>query len=100
ERLYDECRCPPRDWRPGKYAGWQPCPACDERVELGRVIARELDLPVWRWFPCVQHPDTISPYPKGSPADQDWRPNLEAQALYRALEEACEAEDKTSGSIR
>jgi hypothetical protein len=42
---------------------------------------------LWEW-PCVQHPDTVSPYPKGSYADKNWRPNLEAQARYIALEEA------------
>jgi hypothetical protein len=87
QKLFDECACEERDWK-GKYWDWEPCAACQERSRLGAVIARELDLPVWRWHPCVQHPDAVSPYPAGSAADKNWQPNLEAQALYRALEEA------------
>jgi hypothetical protein len=94
QQLYDECTCTERDWSPGKYKQWEQCPACDERSQLGTVIAKELNLPVWRWFPCVQHPNTVSPYPKDSDADKNWRPNLEAQQLYRDLEATIDAADR------
>jgi hypothetical protein len=85
--LEGRCRCKPRNWA-GEYWKHKPCRACDEWWEQHAVLYAELRCKLWE-FPCVEHPaDAASPYPKGSWADKNWQPDLDAQARYRALAEA------------
>jgi hypothetical protein len=51
------------------------------------IICRELALKAWRW-PAVEHPQAENPYPEGSVAAASWRPDMEARALWRLLDEA------------
>jgi hypothetical protein len=82
-KLERQCTCPEIDWQ-GEYWKREECPACaawwDAHCELHQALRCE----VWEW-PCIEHPDAVSPHPAGSQADRDWRPDLPAQARYRAL---------------
>src|SRR6516225_9870558 len=92
--LERQCTCPKTDWE-GEY--WKrppPCWACDAWWEQHWVLHQALRCEPWEW-PCVEHPDTVAPYPAGSPAAKNWKPDLEAQARYRALQTALAAERRT-----
>ena len=81
------CTCKPINWD----AYWEerePCAACEQWHELHSILYHELKLAPWQWY-AVEHPNTRSPYPEGSHADKEWKPDLEAQERYRALEAAC-----------
>jgi hypothetical protein len=82
----DDCRCEPRDWD-GAYWDWTPCRSCEEWNALNAALCRPLKLRPWQ-FPAVEHPDAQCPYPAGSHAAAQWKPDLEAQARYRELENA------------
>jgi hypothetical protein len=84
--LEDQCTCPERDWN-GEYWKHQQCAACDAWWEQFGIIHDELRLQPWDF--AVQHPDATSGYPEGCQADKNWKPDLEAQARYRALAAAC-----------
>ena len=56
----------------------------DQWWELNGTLCRELKLPPWEW-PAYQHPDAVAPYPEGSPAALNWKPDFNGQARYRAL---------------
>jgi hypothetical protein len=81
-----ECTCAPRDWD-GKYWEHEPCPGCDRWWKLHGMLHRELGCKPWDW-PCIEHPDSVSGYPEGSEASKRWRPNMEAQELWKALDAA------------
>jgi hypothetical protein len=81
-----ECTCVPRDWD-GEYWTHMPCPGCDRWWKLHSKLHRELGCKPWEW-PCIQHPDTVSGYPEGSEAYKRWKPDLEAQELWQALDAA------------
>jgi hypothetical protein len=84
--LETQCTCPPRDWA-GEYWKHQQCSACDQWYEQHNIMHRELSMPPWRW-PCVESPHAQNPFPEGSPAAANWAPDKNAQALWRALDEA------------
>ena len=50
------------------------------------IIHDELRLQPWER--AVQDPEATPPYPEGTYAFKNWKPDLEAQARWRALEEA------------
>jgi hypothetical protein len=75
------CTCPPRDFDEPEFT---ECSACKTWWSLHFDLHRQLGRKLWQW-PCVQHPAARSPYPKDSPADRDWKPDVEAQALWQAL---------------
>jgi hypothetical protein len=81
-----ECTCEPRDWD-GAYWEHQPCAGCAEWWDLHSFLHNELKCRPWEW-PCIEHPDAKSPYPENSHADRRWKPDTEAQARWRLLEEA------------
>jgi hypothetical protein len=81
-----ECTCPPRDWD-GEYWKHEECAGCDLWWDLYGELHDELGAPLWDW-PCIQHPDAANPWPEGSYMAGQWKPNLVAQELYRALERA------------
>jgi len=81
------CVCKPRDWGQDQYYKWPgPCFHCKERGRLKYEIHRELRL--YPWETAVEDPEAGSPYPVGSWAYENDEPNLEAQARWRALEQA------------
>ena len=82
-KLEEQCTCPPRDWG-GKYWEFERCEACKEWWRQHSLLHDELRLEPWEW-PAVEHPDAVSPYPEGSHAANNWKPDLEAQERYRAL---------------
>jgi hypothetical protein len=84
--LNEQCTCKPRDWA-GKYWKHEPCAACEQWWRQHEILSGELALPIW-YFPVVERPDARSPYPKGSAADKDWRPDREAQERYKTLAKA------------
>jgi hypothetical protein len=81
-----ECECEPIDWG-GEYWNRETCAGCERWRELHGLLNRELRLRPWQ-FPAIEHPDAENPYPPGSPAAASWKPDLEAQARWRALEAA------------
>jgi hypothetical protein len=83
--LETKCWCEPVDWN-GKYWEHRACPACETRGDLMSVLHSELQLKPWQ-HP-IERPGAVSGYPPGSMADRQWRPDLEAQARYRALKSA------------
>jgi hypothetical protein len=87
QKLEPRCTCPPIDWD-GKY--WQQhddCAACKQWRGQNSVLCDELHLAPWQW-PAYQRPDAVAPFPEGSPAAKSWKPDLEGQERYRALERA------------
>jgi hypothetical protein len=85
-RLERQCTCPPRDWD-GEYWKHEHCKARAEWWEQHSILHNALQLRPWQW-PAIENPATENPYPAGSPAAKRWKPNLEAQARWRALEAA------------
>jgi hypothetical protein len=81
-----KCACEPIDWE-GEYWKHRPCGGCDRWWDLHSELHDEMKCKVWDW-PCIQSPKARSPYPAGSFADEHWKPDLEAQALWRALAKA------------
>ena len=81
-----ECTCEPIDWG-GRYWERVQCAACDEWWRLHSLLHKELGAKLWEW-PCIQHPEAVSCFPEGSPAAKAWKPDLEAQARWLALEAA------------
>jgi hypothetical protein len=87
--LEGQCTCPEIDWK-GEY--WKrppPCRVCDAWWEQHWFLHQALGCEPWE-FPCVEHPEAVAPYPAGSPAAKNWKPDLEAQARYRALAKAAD----------
>jgi hypothetical protein len=84
--LETQCACSPVDWE-GAYWKHEPCPACDEWWVQQGIICRELALKPWHW-PAVEDPEMDNPYPEGSFAAAEWRPNAAACALWRVFDEA------------
>jgi hypothetical protein len=80
------CSCDPIDWE-GAYWKRQLCPACEVWWEHHSILHDELRLRPWEW-PAIETPGALPCYPEGSPAALAWKPDLEAQARYRALEKA------------
>jgi hypothetical protein len=99
-----ECDCvdPALDWV-GEHYRHHPCSGSAEWWSLHRIIHRALKLPPDLW-PCLQHPNASPPdysprsflgeqYPGGrGVVDARWRPDEQAQALYRMLDAALEDE--------
>jgi hypothetical protein len=90
QRLERRCHCEPRDWS-GEYWKWKECANCQKWRDLHSELHDELKRKPWQW-PCVQHPDTKSHHPKGSPADL--KPYSEAQALWCLLNDASRKEPR------
>jgi hypothetical protein len=88
------CTCKRIDW--AAYWERDECDGCRHWWELHSDLHRELHSKPWEW-PCIEHPDARSPYPNDSPADLAWRPDEQAQALWRALDEAA-AQDAAEAS--
>jgi hypothetical protein len=64
--------------------GPSECRHCRRWWDLHSELHKELGARLWQW-PCIEHPGTRSPYPRGSEADKRWEPDLDAQAMWRAL---------------
>jgi hypothetical protein len=94
QELEGRCRCKPRDWK-GEYWKHTECKACQDWWDQHGILHEALRCKPWQW-PCVEHPDSVAPYPTGSAAAKSWQPDLEAQALYRALAAACEDPPKAA----
>jgi hypothetical protein len=88
-QLSRECTCAAIDWA-GEYDKREQCSACRQWWELHSFLHKELKRKLWQW-PCVENPSARSPYPKGSPADLAWQPDLEAQDVWRVLRAASKA---------
>ena len=86
-RLDEQCRCKPIDWSGSNYLKHRTCAACEKWWKLNSVLVDELHLTPWQW-PAYENPEAESPYPEGSEARESDKPDLEAQARYRLLEEA------------
>jgi hypothetical protein len=89
QALEKSCTCEPINWN-GEYWKHERCPACTAWWVQHKIIHRELKLGVLQW-PCVERPGADNPYPEGSEAAALDKPDLQAQALYAALEQACRA---------
>jgi hypothetical protein len=63
----------------------EECEACDEWWTLHQTLHRELSAKPWE-FPCIVSPDEPCVFPAGTAGAAYWPT---AQALYRALDEAC-----------
>jgi hypothetical protein len=63
------------------------CDACLAWWRWHKILHAELGLRPWQ-YPCVEKPDTTSPFPTGSEADRAWKPDLAAQERWRALRKA------------
>ena len=89
QALEDACTCPPIDWagEHWKHRPDRPCVACEEWQRAHNVLHDELGLKPWEW-PAVEHPESVCPYPAGSPAAAQWQRDERGVALYRELEEA------------
>ena len=85
QRLEMKCTCAP-DWE-GKYFEHEQCRACDQWFRQHRILHGELNLQPWQW-PAIENPDAVSPYPPGSEAALNDKPDLEAQERCRMLERA------------
>jgi hypothetical protein len=97
-RLFTEmaaisCTCAPRDWK-GEYRGHQECAGCERWWELHRQLHNELGCRPWQW-PCIEHPNSVSPYPEGSRTAQTWRPKQEARRMWQALAQAAQEARRT-----
>ena len=92
------CTCAPRDWD-GKYWGQDQCAGCKRWWELHAQLHDELRCRPWEW-PCIQSPEAESPYPAGTPAAQNWRPNERAQHMWRMLEQAARETRRTKVALR
>jgi hypothetical protein len=79
------CTCAPRDWD-GKYWEHEQCAGCERWWELHGRLHDELRCRPWQW-PCIEHPNSVCPYPEGSYAAQSWRPNEAARHMWRTLEQ-------------
>jgi hypothetical protein len=85
-----EFACEPIDWE-GDYGKRTPCSGCDTWWEFHSMLHAVVGGKLWEW-PCIEDPAASSPYPKGSFADEHWKPDLEAQALWQALAKASAAQ--------
>jgi hypothetical protein len=82
-----KCTCPPFDWKE-KYWERHECPGCERWWSLHSRLAQLLPgIRPWHW-PVIQSPRARCPYPAGSNAAAQWRPNEAAQARWRELEAA------------
>jgi hypothetical protein len=89
QELESACSCESIDWTDRNYTKHRPCAACDEWWGRHAILHRSLNLKPWEW-PAVENPDALNPYPEGSQAAQDHKPDLRGRELYRALEKAAE----------
>jgi hypothetical protein len=81
------CTCRPIDWE-GKYWERDECPGCERWWRLHSRLAHLLPgIRPWHW-PVIQSPGAKCPYPQGSHAAVQWKPNETAQARWRELEAA------------
>jgi hypothetical protein len=86
-KLRRACTCEPIDWG-GKYWERGPqCSSCQEWWLQHSILHHELRCKPWQW-PCIEHPDSVTCFPEGSPAALAWKPDLEAQARWRMLAKA------------
>jgi hypothetical protein len=96
--LEEQCTCEPRDWE-GEYWKHRRCVACDAWWEQHAILADELDdIKLWQW-PVVETPGAVPIYPEGSRAARIWKPDLEAQERWRALEQALVESEDSSAKI-
>ena len=89
-RLEEQCRCKPIDWSGDNHLKRRRCAACEQWSKLNSRLVDELQLMPWQ-YPAYENPEAGSPYPEGSEAQKGDKPDLEAQARYRALQAAAEA---------
>jgi hypothetical protein len=97
-RLFTEmkaisCSCAPHDWD-GKYWEHEQCAGCERWWKLHGQLHDELRCRPWLW-PCIEHPNSVCPYPEGSYAAQRWRPNEEARQMWQALARAAREARRT-----
>jgi hypothetical protein len=69
------CTCPD-----DRKSGDARCDGCERWWSLQNNLCDELRTPLWV-YPCVENPATQNPY-------LGWKPNLEGQAMWRALTHA------------
>jgi hypothetical protein len=82
-----KCTCPPIDCK-GEYWERHECPGCERWWDLHSRLAQILPgIRPWHW-PVIESPRAQCPYPDGSYAAAQWRPNEAAQARWRELEVA------------
>jgi hypothetical protein len=91
-RLEARCTCPPIS-SDEKYFVHEECAACDAWWQQHGILVAELRLKPWE-FPAIEDPEAASPYPEGSEAWKNDKPDVEAQARYRALAQAVAEADK------
>jgi hypothetical protein len=91
QALETKCTCEPIDWD-GKYWEHEQCPACDRWWDLHAELHDEIGAKLHEW-PGIETPGARTPYPEGSNAAADWKPDLEAQERYRVLEQAAAEEE-------
>jgi hypothetical protein len=101
-RLFEEmegpkCTWSPRDWD-GEYWKHEECPGCRRWWDLHALLHRELKCRPWQ-FPCIEHLATVSGYPEGDEAWKAWKPDLAAQARWRALAKAAKEARRAQKSL-
>jgi hypothetical protein len=81
------CTCTPRDWA-GRYWEHTPCAGCEKWWALhSRLVDLWPGAKPW-WWPIVEDPDSVNPYPPDSPVGRGWKPDAEAVARWRVIEAA------------
>ena len=80
------CTCEPIDWA-GAYWERSRCEHCDKWWTLHARLHRELGARLWDW-PVIENPRSVCPYPEGSAAAKDWRPDERGRQMWRLLEQA------------
>jgi hypothetical protein len=85
-KLETKCTCAPIAGD-GAYLEHEQCKACEQWWKQHAVLVDELRLTPGQW-PAIEDPHAESPYPEGSEARTHDKPDLEAQARFRLLEQA------------
>lgn len=97
-KLRRTCTCEPIDWG-GKYWARGPqCSSCEEWWRQHSILHHELRCKPWQW-PCIEHPNSVTCFPEGSPAARAWKPNLEARARWRVLAKAAKDARRAQKSL-
>jgi hypothetical protein len=81
------CSCAPIDWDGAYWERGELCDGCRRYWNLHGHLHKELRAKPWQW-PVIERPTARNPYPAGSAAAKDWRPDERGRELWRLLEQA------------
>jgi hypothetical protein len=91
------CTCAPHD-RSGTYVRYEMCAGCKTWWDLHRQLHHELQCRPWQW-PCIQSPTTECSDRPDLLGDQTWRPDEQAQRMWRMLERAAQEARRTEVTV-